>query len=264
MHETLQLFPSLPQVIEDALRASIQRFGVLVPVMVDQHGRILDGHHRARIAGDLGVGYRTQTYEVHSDDDAREIAHTLNADRRQLTPEQRQEVAVALRQEGHSYRAIGGALGVSDVTIMHDVKHAAPTANPLAVQPERVIGLDGKSRPATRPPTMREALAARPSPEEARARAKREGRVFLDNTGHWQSGSTDEDVQHRMAYHALLKALEVLAKPPGPPERLVQMTPEYWRDDMARWLPAILDYVAHYAAVLQQTAPGASHGNGTA
>ena len=262
MSEMLQLFPALPAAIEDALRASIQRFGVIVAVVVDQHGRILDGHHRARIAEALGIGYRTQMYEVASEEEAREIAATLNADRRQLTPEQRQEVAVVLREMGHSYRAIGGALGVSHTQVASDVAQA--TGKNFTVQPARITGLDGKSRPATRPPTMRDALAARPSPEEARLRAKEEGRVFLDNTGHWQSGSTDEDVQHRMAYHALLKALEVLAKPPGPPETLAQMTPEYWRDDMARWLPAILEYVAHYAAVLEQTAPGASHVNSTA
>jgi hypothetical protein len=55
---------------------------------------------------------------------------------------------LALRQEGHSYRAIAGALGVSHVQVINDVKS---TAKQLAVElPERTVGLDGKSRPARR------------------------------------------------------------------------------------------------------------------
>lgn len=53
-----QLFAALPAPVEDALRASIGRFGVLVPVVRDQHGNTIDGHHRSRIADALGVKYR--------------------------------------------------------------------------------------------------------------------------------------------------------------------------------------------------------------
>jgi hypothetical protein len=34
--------------LRPALRANIQRFGVLVPVVRDQHGGMIDGSHRAR------------------------------------------------------------------------------------------------------------------------------------------------------------------------------------------------------------------------
>jgi hypothetical protein len=34
--------------LRPALRANIQRFGVLVPVVRDQHGWMIDGSHRAR------------------------------------------------------------------------------------------------------------------------------------------------------------------------------------------------------------------------
>lgn len=265
MAEPLQLFPSLPRAIEDALRASIQRFGVLVPVVKDQHGRILDGHHRDRIARALDVVYDSMTVHVGSEEEAREIALTLNADRRQLTPEQRQEVAVALRKEGHSYPAIAGALGVSHPTIMRDVAQHEATCPSVQVQPAQVVGLDGKSRPATRPApperpmTLREALADRPTPEEARAMAQREGRLYLDRTGHWQSGISDEEEQCGLAYHALLKALEVLAAPPGPAVTLVQYTPIYWQDRLLDWLPQIVAYVNAYHTALVQAAKGESH-----
>ncbi len=78
--------------------------------------------------------------------EARALAHTLNADRRQLSEHQRRAAGVALRQDGHSARAIAGALGVSEATVRRDV---AATASVDAVAfPERVIGLDGKSRPS--------------------------------------------------------------------------------------------------------------------
>jgi hypothetical protein len=45
----LQPFAQLSSPIEAALRASIQRFGVLVPITTDQNGTVIDGHHRQRI-----------------------------------------------------------------------------------------------------------------------------------------------------------------------------------------------------------------------
>ncbi len=142
-----QLFPVLDAATESALRFSIERFGVLVPVAKDQHGRTLDGYHRSRIADDLGVTYRVDVISVADDDEALEIARTLNADRRMLTVEQRREVVAALRGEGHSTRAIAGALGVGDGTVRNDLSAGAQGCAPDS---ERVTGLDGKSYPAKR------------------------------------------------------------------------------------------------------------------
>ena len=141
-----ELFPALDDATEAALRASIERFGVIVPVVVDQHGELLDGRHRARIARDLGVEYETQMREVADADEAREIARTLNSDRRHLSLEQRREVVVALREDGHSQRAIANALGVSRKAVRNDLDKVGP----LAHVPNGVTGLDGKSYPATR------------------------------------------------------------------------------------------------------------------
>lgn len=145
MSGTFQLFDALPAHIEDALRASIERFGVLVPVVRDQHGNVIDGHHRARLADKLGVKYRVDVMTVADEQEAREIALTLNADRRQLAPEQRAEVAAYLRERGHSTTAIAEALNVSDETIRRDLSGSTH------VEPERVTGRDGKSYPARRP-----------------------------------------------------------------------------------------------------------------
>jgi len=158
MTETMQLFDQLPAHIEAALVGSIERFGVLVPVIKDQHGRILDGHHRARIAHELNIDYPTDTRHVANDEEAAEIARTLNSDRRHLTEDQRREVAAQLRAEGHSLRAIAGALGVAHKTIHRDLASVSGDTD----EPEYVMSLDGRRRPARRPPadtTIIDALA---------------------------------------------------------------------------------------------------------
>lgn len=144
-----QMFPPLDAATEAALRASIERFGVLAPVHKDQDGRILDGHHRARLASELGIEYEVRVQHVADDAEAREIARTLNEDRRQLTPEQRRPVVIALHEEGHSQRAIARTLKVDPMTVNRDLKSGVAPATP-----EKVIGLDGKVYPA-RQPTIR-------------------------------------------------------------------------------------------------------------
>lgn len=141
-----QLFPALDRATEDALRESINRWGVIVPVVVDQNGQVIDGHHRQRIARELGVDYGVQQIEVGSEDDARAIAATLNTDRRHMDIDQRRAIVAHLREQGHSLRAIAGAVGVSAKTVHQDLS----TVTQVTV-PDRIIGSDGKSRPATRP-----------------------------------------------------------------------------------------------------------------
>lgn len=144
-----QLFDALPAHIEDALRASIERFGVLVPVTKDQHGITLDGHHRERLAEQLGKTLPVRVVVCDGDDERREVARTLNSDRRHLSEDQRRNVVADLRSNGHSIRAIAGALGVGKSTVDRDLDELSQAGQ--LKQPERVTGMDGKSRPATRP-----------------------------------------------------------------------------------------------------------------
>jgi transposase-like protein len=138
-----QAYKDLDPATEAALRASIERFGVLQAITVDQYGNVLDGHQRVRLAGELGVSYKTDTKVVADEDEAWEIARTLNEDRRPLPREQRLPVVKALREDGHSLRAIAGAVGVSQEQARQDLS----TVKDLTV-PDRITGLDGKSRPA--------------------------------------------------------------------------------------------------------------------
>ncbi len=153
--QTVQPFATLEPVVAAALRASIKSHGVILPVVVDQHGTILDGHQRTRIAAELGAEYKTITVVCETDEERLELARTLNADRRQLSPEQRQAVAASLREQGHSVRAIAGALQVPKSTVADDLRQLSGTGQ--LKQPDQVKGLDGKRRKATRP--KREAAA---------------------------------------------------------------------------------------------------------
>ncbi len=93
-------FPALDAATEAALRASIERFGVIHPVIVDQNGAILDGNNRSRLAADLGVECPVHLIEVADGTDVGEMLVSLNDARRQrLTAMQRREIVAALRQD---------------------------------------------------------------------------------------------------------------------------------------------------------------------
>ena len=63
---------------------SIKRFGVLVPIIRDQAGNILDGHHRAAIANQLGIEAPERSVEAPDDPDEKAaLIGSLNDDRRQ-------------------------------------------------------------------------------------------------------------------------------------------------------------------------------------
>lgn len=168
MSSPFQLFSVLEPATKAALTESIKRFGVLVPVVRDQHGNVLDGHHRQEIADELGVKYRVDVINTASEEEAQEIAVTLNADRRQLTPEQRRQVVAALATQVdhhgvgvHSPNAIADALGVDLRTVQRDISELTPERK----LPEKRRGLDGKVRPATRPaPPAPPAPATPPAP----------------------------------------------------------------------------------------------------
>ena len=138
-----QLYRELDAATESALRTSIERFGILVPVAKDQNGNILDGHQRARIAGELHIDFPVTVIPATNDEEAAEIARSLNEDRRAMPKEQRLPVSAALRQEGHSVRAIAGALGVGTSTVQRDLSTVPP-----GTVPDHITGLDGRSRPA--------------------------------------------------------------------------------------------------------------------
>lgn len=68
-----------------------------------------------------------------------------------VTREQRLPVVKALREEGHSERAIAAALKVGKTTVHQDLRgRGGQVRPPELVEPPKTTGLDGKSYPATR------------------------------------------------------------------------------------------------------------------
>lgn len=150
--------PPLDSATEAALRESISRFGVIVPVVVDQNGNILDGHHRSRIANDLGIQVFRRSVTVRDEQEARELVADVNDHRRpRMSPEHRREVVRALREQGHSTRAIGRAVGADPKQVRRDI--AGGDMSP----PAEVQGTDGKRYPASRPAPTK---VVQPAPPE--------------------------------------------------------------------------------------------------
>jgi ParB-like chromosome segregation protein Spo0J len=143
-------FQVTPPLSEDelaALRASIESRGVVVPVVVDQHGRVLEGHHRKDIADDLEIDYPTVVRHVDNNEEAMDIAIELNAARRHLTQSQMRGLIydeIERKQRQESNRALGERLGVSHPTVglvRRAMENGVPRQNIV----------DGYAKPAPRP-----------------------------------------------------------------------------------------------------------------
>lgn len=157
--------PDLDAATEAALRASIERFGVLCPVLVDQYGEVVDGSNRIRLAVELGVSYEMQSVKISDDpvERAEALASLNDARRQRMTVEQRRLVVGTLRAEGHSQRAIAGALGVSKTQVTRDLAEVVLPDH----LPETTTGQDGKTYPAKK---------AAPEPEQKPDRRSRKAR----------------------------------------------------------------------------------------
>ena len=170
------LLPALEPDTYANLKGSIERHGITDPILVarqiNNHFDVVDGQHRLRIAVELGLDLEHIPLNIRelSADEQQDLALATNLYRRHLTREQRQALAVKLRQQGKSYRAIADALGTSPATALRDVdtsgsgvSNETPDDEPTGDEgPTTITGADGKQYPATRP-------APEPDPAPVRA-----------------------------------------------------------------------------------------------
>lgn len=114
-----QVMPPLSHIEMAELRASIEKHGVQVPVIVDEHGAILDGHHRERIAREFGIECPRVVREGLTDEQKRTLARTLNTARRHLTREQLRALITGQLSDTpeRSDRQIAKDMGVSHHTV---------------------------------------------------------------------------------------------------------------------------------------------------
>ena len=86
------MFQNMPPLTPEeysALEASILEHGILSPVITDENGVILDGHHRSRIAAEHSLSCPKQIVYGKTDTEKRTMALSMNLDRRHLNREQK-------------------------------------------------------------------------------------------------------------------------------------------------------------------------------
>jgi ParB-like chromosome segregation protein Spo0J len=123
--QAYQLLPPLSDDEFASLKADIAKHGILVAVELDEHGHLLDGHHRVRAWQELrSEGVRVPDFPRViraglTDAEKRAHVRAVNLVRRHLSAAQRRAIiADALREDAsQSDRQIASMLGVSHPTV---------------------------------------------------------------------------------------------------------------------------------------------------
>lgn len=147
---TYQPFYDLPAAQFQALVNDVAARGVLLPIIVDEAGRVIDGHQRRRAAAEVGVECPKVVVAGLTEDEKQTLALTLNLFRRHLSGTERSRALQQLANLGLSTRRMADILGVSKSTVHNDLRQLSNSGQ-LSDRPDRVRGADGKSRPATMP-----------------------------------------------------------------------------------------------------------------
>jgi ParB-like nuclease domain len=143
-----QLLPELPPEQFAALKADIAERGVVVAVIVDEFGDIIDGHNRARACRELGKNdYPVEVRSGLSADEKRALSRKLNALRRHLTRDQMRQLIADQVKETPAWanNRLAGALGVDDKTVASVRTHLEATSEIPRL--DTLTGADGKGRP---------------------------------------------------------------------------------------------------------------------
>ena len=115
-----QVMPELTAEEYSELKEDISRRGIMVPVEYDELGNVLDGYHRLKICGELGIKEFPKVIRAGmTEPEKLTHARKLNMARRQLTGDQKREL---IRDQlkatpEQSDRQIAKTLGVSHVTV---------------------------------------------------------------------------------------------------------------------------------------------------
>ena len=168
-----QIMPALTAEEYAELKADIASRGVMVPIEYDEHGNVLDGHHRLKVCSELGITeYPRVIRPGMTEAEKRTHARKLNMARRHLTQEQRRELTREQVQETpeKSDRQIAAGLGISPTTagsIRREMENIGQVS-----KLDTSTGLDGKSYP--RQVVHKPVAVFNPSKREERALLKPE------------------------------------------------------------------------------------------
>ena len=134
-----QVMPPLSSEEYQELHESIKAEGVLEPIHVDEEGVVIDGHHRSKIANELGIPCPVIAHDDLSESQKRSLAFTLNLKRRHLNREQRRALGLeSLRLDPiASNREHAKRTGLSDKTI-RDIREKEDIPEPRKIIEEAV------------------------------------------------------------------------------------------------------------------------------
>lgn len=138
-----QLLPPLSAEEYEALKANVAAVGILQPVIVDEAGEIIDGHHRAQVCEELGIEYPMKVLDELTEDQKYEQAVVLNLGRRHLNSDQKRDLVLRLAGSGRTVRWIAKATGISKSSVHRYLTPAVPDGTTLE-EYERVIVAGGE------------------------------------------------------------------------------------------------------------------------
>jgi ParB-like chromosome segregation protein Spo0J len=176
-----QVMPQLSEEEYQALKEDIAENGVLVPVVEDADGTVIDGHHRIRAWAELAEegravpSYPTTTRsDLNSDAEKSELAWRLNMQRRHLDRAQKgQAIAAKLRETPEwADNRIAQLLGVDNKTV-RAVRELLERQGQIP-KPDMLIGKDGKRYPRAHEVTKRATTS-----DDSEARLLKEERANL-------------------------------------------------------------------------------------
>lgn len=161
-----QIMPALGDEEYKELKEDIARRGVMVPIEFDEHGNVLDGHHRLAICAELGIKDYPKVIRAGMTEEEKRIhARKLNMARRHLSQEQRRELIRQQLKETpeKSDRQIAAGLGVHHTTVSTQRKNLEESCHvaKLATSVDTI----GREQPRQRKPVT----IFNPSKREERA-----------------------------------------------------------------------------------------------
>lgn len=271
-----QLLPPLSESEFRDLKADVAAHGVTYPVLLDEDGEVLDGHHRVQAWDELtreGVrlaDYPTKTVKGLSEQEKVERVLALNLHRRHLTRDQRDGLIVDLRKRGMSERQIAEAIPGTSQPTVHRV-----LSGDSGESPEVVTGKDGKQYRATRPrpeATPEESLDGEPEPadvgdepatferrvEQAIQEAVESHRDDVENAllireinerNRPEGFDLAEEKRRISVTGAFYRAIQTLDGELPPPADVLAMVPEWRQTELAHIRPALV-YLAALEALL--------------
>ena len=129
-----QVMPPLSSEEYQELYESIKAEGVLEPIHVDEEGVVIDGHHRSKIASELGVPCPVITHDDLSSGEKIALAFTLNLKRRHLSKAEKEGLVVEYKRLKPlaSASEVARATGVSDKTVKR-IEHENNIPSPAEV-----------------------------------------------------------------------------------------------------------------------------------